>query len=78
MIEKLKGRICPECGEVFTKHNTRLVALDHILVDMICEKGHQWKEYYYLGYSGFTYQGKNYCSYGKLIEGDNQNEQKQV
>lgn len=64
--KKLFGRFCPKCGEVHKTHiivNTSLGA--NTQVNMSCENGHKWSEFYSLTYQGYWWDGKMYDSYGE-------------
>lgn len=68
VIEKLEGRICPDCGKLYASHDIRKVTLGPVVqIDMSCEAGHKWSEFYNLTYSGFWFTGKHYDAAGNEI-----------
>ena len=40
------------------------MAMAVVQVNMCCENGHKWSEFYTLNYSGFWFMGKHYDSLG--------------
>lgn len=69
MEEKLFGRTCPVCGEVYTTCDLVKVGIGSgIQANMTCEQGHQWSEFYSLAYQGYWFDGKRYNSYGEQKE----------
>lgn len=70
MLEKkLFGRFCPKCGEVCQAHEIVKVALGSgAQVNLSCEHGHKWSEFYYLGYQGYWWNGKRYDAYGEEVK----------
>jgi len=64
--KKFIGRICPKCGALYTEHQ---IAKAHLAsgaqVNMSCENGHKWSEFYNLDYQGYWWDGKMYDSYGE-------------
>ena len=67
--KKLFGRFCPKCGEVCQTHEIAKIALGPgAQVNMSCEQGHKWSEFYCLDYQGYWWDGKMYDSYGEEKE----------
>lgn len=65
MEEKLFGRTCPKCGEIYQILDFAKVSLGGgVNVNMQCPNGHRWTEFYSLTYRGFWWDGKRYSSYG--------------
>lgn len=65
MIEKLESRKCPDCGSIYASKEISKVSLGAVVqVNMCCENGHKWSEFYTLNYSGFWFMGKHYDSLG--------------
>lgn len=63
---KLFGRTCPKCGEVYQTSEIVKVSLGPgVQVNMSCEKGHKWSEFYGLCYQGYWWNSKMYDSYGE-------------
>ena len=63
MTEKLEYRVCPECGNIYTKKNVSHIMLGHITVTMSCEQGHTWEEFYSMTYQGYKYKDKYYTQF---------------
>jgi hypothetical protein len=64
--KKLFGRFCPKCGAVCQTHEIVKVALGPgAQVNMSCEQGHMWSEFYHLLYTGYWWNGKHYDTYGE-------------
>jgi hypothetical protein len=69
MEEKLFGRTCPKCGEIYKDCQFSKIALGPgVQANMTCEQGHQWSEFYNLSYQGYWSDGKRYDSYGTEIK----------
>lgn len=67
--KKLFGRFCPKCGEVCQTHEIVKVALGPgAQVNMTCEQGHKWSEFYHLTYTGYWWDGKMYDTYGEEVK----------
>lgn len=65
--KKLFGRFCPKCGEVCQTHEIVKVALGSgAQVNLSCEHGHKWSEFYHLTYIGYWWDGKHYDTYGEV------------
>lgn len=66
MEEKLFGRTCPKCGDIYKECQFAKAGIGiGIHANMMCERGHKWTEFYSLSYHGFWWDGKRYDSYGK-------------
>lgn len=66
--KKLAGWFCPECGEMFSTHQFANMSLGQgAQVNMSCEQGHKWSEFYSLTYQGFWSKGARYDSFGDLF-----------
>lgn len=64
--KKLFGRSCPRCGEACQTNEIVKVALGPgAQVNMSCENGHRWSEFYNLEYQGYWWNGKMYDSCGE-------------
>ena len=64
--KKLFGRFCPKCGEVCKTSEIAKGALGSgAQVNMSCEQGHKWSEFYCLTYTGYWWDGKKYDGYGE-------------
>lgn len=69
MEEKLYGRACPKCGGSYVELQFAKVHLGHgAQVNLCCENGHKWSEFYSFTYQGYWYDGKKYDSYGEKVE----------
>ena len=69
MEEKLFGRTCPKCGEVYKECQFAKISLGAgVQANLTCEQGHQWSEFYQLSYQGYWFDGNKYDSYGNKIE----------
>lgn len=65
MENKLFNKLCPKCGELVQHAEIVKAGLGLGLhVNMSCEHGHKWTEFYTLSYQGFWWDGKLYDSYG--------------
>ena len=68
MENKLFGRSCPVCGEIYKEYQ---IAKIHVgsgaQINLMCEQGHKWSEFYSLTYQGYWSNGKKYDSYGEEI-----------
>ena len=63
--KKLFGRTCPNCGNLCQNNEIAKVALGPgVQVNMSCEQGHKWSEFYSLSYKGYWWAGKMYDNYG--------------
>lgn len=63
---KVIGRLCPKCGEPYQTYEINKVTLGSgVQVNMSCENGHKWSEFYSLIYQGYWWDGKMYDSYGE-------------
>ena len=59
--KKYFGKTCPQCGELCqTKEIAKIALGPGVTINMICEAGHRWSEYYSLDYRGYYYNGKKY------------------
>jgi hypothetical protein len=68
MEEKLFGRVCPQCGEVYKQKQVAKAAIGSgVQFNLTCEQGHQWSEFYSVSYQGYWFNGKRYDSYGQEI-----------
>ena len=66
MVEKLFSKTCPKCGERCREHQFAKANLGSgVQVNMCCEQGHKWSEFYGLSYQGYWWDGKLYDSYGQ-------------
>jgi hypothetical protein len=66
MEEKLFSRTCPKCGSICSEKQIAKVNLGPgAQVNMCCENGHKWTEFYSLTYHGYWWNGKMYNSYGE-------------
>lgn len=69
MENKLFGRVCPKCGEPYKECQIAKVSLGPgAQVNLMCEQGHKWSEFYNLSYQGYWWDGKRYNTYGEEIE----------
>ena len=69
MEDKLFGRTCPKCGEPYKESQIAKVSLGAgAQVNLMCEQGHKWSEFYNLSYQGYWWDGKKYDTYGEVIE----------
>ena len=67
--KKLFGRVCPSCGEIYKTRTVADVTLGGgAQVNMQCEHGHKWSEFYSLSYQGYWWYGKRYDTYGDEIK----------
>jgi hypothetical protein len=67
--KKLFGRFCPKCGELCVAQEIVKTALGSgVQVNMSCEQGHKWSEFYGLNYQGYWWDGKKYDIYGEPKE----------
>lgn len=67
--KKLFGRFCPKCGEAYQTHEIVKIALcSGAQVNMSCENGHKWSEFYNLSYQGYWWDGKKYDTYGEELK----------
>lgn len=63
---KFINRICPKCGKLYqSKEIANVVLGGAVQINMSCENGHKWSEFYSLTYQGYWYSGKMYDSYGQ-------------
>ena len=70
-IDKLQGRTCPKCGEVYTACEFAKVGLGRgAQVNMMCENNHKWSEFYALSYQSCWWDGKLYDSFGYAVNTD--------
>lgn len=59
--KKLFGRTCPSCGELCQTHEIAKISLGAgAQINMSCDKGHKWSEFYNLSYQGYWWMGKVY------------------
>ena len=71
MEEKLFGRTCPQCGEVYKQCQVAKAAIGPgVQFNLTCEQGHQWSEFYSVAYQGYWFNGKRYDSYGQEVSND--------
>jgi hypothetical protein len=64
--KKLFSRVCPKCGEMCqTKEISKVGIGPGAQVNMCCENGHKWSEFYNLAYTGYWWDGKLYDTYGE-------------
>ncbi len=62
---KLFGRTCPVCGEIYQSCEFAKVHLGTgVHANMTCPNGHRWTEFYSMSYQGYWWDGKMYDSYG--------------
>lgn len=67
--KKLCGRTCPKCNELYQTIEIAKTSLGAgVQVNMSCEAGHKWSEFYGLSYLGYWWDGKMYDSYGEEKE----------
>ena len=67
--KKLFGRYCPKCGELYQTAEIAKVALGPgVQINMSCEQGHKWSEFYGLVYQGYWWDGKKCDMNGDVIE----------
>ena len=67
--KKLFGRTCPKCGGLCQQSEIAKVALGPgVQVNMSCEQGHKWSEFYALTYQGYWWSGKKYGTFGEECE----------
>jgi hypothetical protein len=65
---KIINRICPKCGELYqTKEIAKVTLGGGAQINMSCENGHKWSEFYSLTYQGYWWSGKRYDSYSEEI-----------
>lgn len=68
MENKLFGRLCPKCGEMYKKYQIAKVALGPgAQINFMCEQEHKWSEFYSLSYQGYWWDGKRYDTYGQEV-----------
>lgn len=68
---KLFGRVCPKCSEPYQSCEIVKVHLGSgANVNMQCQNGHKWTEFYNLEYRGYWWDGKMYDSYGEELVKD--------
>ena len=66
--KKLLTRTCPKCGNIcLTAEVAKIVPSSIVHMNMTCEHGHKWTEFYSLAYQGFWWDGKKYDSYGEQV-----------
>lgn len=41
-----------------------------VQVNLMCEQGHKWSEFYHLDYQGYWCEGKKYDTYGEELKPD--------
>ena len=69
--EKLFGRSCPKCGELYKECQIAKISLGAgAQVNLMCEQGHKWSEFYTLTYQGYWWTDSRYDSYGKKVGND--------
>lgn len=69
MEEKLFGRTCPKCGQLYLECQIAKANVGAgIQINMMCEQGHKWSEFYSLTYQGYWCEGTKYNSYGEEIK----------
>ena len=69
--KKMFGRICPKCGEICAELQIAKVALGPgAQVNLACEHGHKWSEFYGLDYQGYWWKGKRYDTFGEEIKNE--------
>jgi predicted nucleic-acid-binding Zn-ribbon protein len=65
--KKLFAGICPKCGNKYKeKEIAKLVICGQAHINMMCENGHKWTEFYSLCYQGYWNNGSIYDSFGEL------------
>lgn len=63
----VEPRTCPECGQVYAQKATKLHGLHALTAAFTCPSNHQWTQSYSMTFTGYTYQGKSYDSFGNTI-----------
>lgn len=71
-MDKLFSRYCPKCNELYSNLEIAKVNLGSgVQINMQCENGHKWSEFFFLTYAGYWYTGTLYDSYGNALKEDN-------
>ena len=66
--KKLFSRTCPQCGELCVEQQIAKAGLGPgVQLNMNCEQGHKWSEFYSLSYIGYWWKGKSYDAYGEEV-----------
>lgn len=66
MQNKLFGRTCPICGEIYKECQiTKIHIGAGAQINLMCEQGHKWSEFYSLTYRGYWSNNKKYNSNGE-------------
>ena len=69
--KKLFGRFCPKCNELYVESQIAQASLGAgAQVNLMCEQGHKWSEFYHLDYQGYWCEGKKYDTYGEELKAD--------
>ena len=63
----VESRTCPECGQVYAQKATKLHGLHALTAAFTCPNNHRWTQSYSMTFTGYTYQGKSYDSFGNEI-----------
>jgi hypothetical protein len=67
MENKLFGRSCPTCGEIYKEYQIAKIHIGvGVQLNLTCEQGHKWSEFYALTYQGYWSNGQKYNSYGEV------------
>ena len=70
--KKFVGGICPKCFEPYATQQFAKIALGSgAQINMTCEQGHMWTEFYNLCYQGFWWNGQKYDTYSDPIINQN-------
>lgn len=63
MEHKLFGRFCPKCNKLYKEYQLAKINLGSgVQINLMCEQGHKWSEFYSLSYKGYWWDGKKYVS----------------
>lgn len=69
---KLLKNTCPKCGNIFKERQIAKIDLGlGIQVNLMCEDGHKWSEFYTASYRGYWWDGKKYNVYGEVLKNEN-------
>ena len=65
--KKLFNRTCPKCGEIYRDRQVAKAGLSGVQLNLICDQGHMWSEFYSLVYQGYWWNGKMYDTEGEVM-----------
>ncbi|MBQ8730854.1 MAG: hypothetical protein IJY81_06720 [Lachnospiraceae bacterium] len=67
MENKCFKKICPKCANVYIDCEIAKVSLGKgVQLNLMCEQGHKWSEFYNLSYKGYWWDGKKYNNCGEV------------